>query len=586
VAIKLVTNIPKIDLKIIRDYIRHAEGKGSSSFIPHGATNVKFYKLSKRSMTVNNVYSFSVAYVDEGINRTSDFVLKLYPDDKERCQKEHDILKCLECANFPVPHVFIKEIDGKFFGAPFLIMEKIEGKTLKDYIGHVDEEEILNIIKNFAETLVHLHKLKWKEIDLDFLRTPKNNYHYAEKQALWKDELPDYMNKKGFEWATSWLKINAQKNPCDHYSLVRNDMNLKNFLVAQKGKIIMLDWEWAEIGDPLKDVGYAYHNIRHAFGIRNINRKGKKIAAYFIRKYIENSSRKIDLSALRFYLFSAGLREAIYLRHIKGEMKHPSFAKNFGLVCLPFIPLIWWHYRSRYKHLESYLRREAMDYEEAMFGTLGGKILSRMEIGNVLGFLEAKPFELILDVGASSGRISREIVSNTKANVIAIDAERMAVQSAKKREGSLTKYEMAVADGQYLPFKNSCFDGMVCIRALKYFPDYVLGISEMARVLKSNGRLVVDLSSMLGYEAFFRYITHVTSARGARVFNFYKMKNLLKNQKLTVVKSTPLQKIPHKIWNLSANTKILQLLAISERLLDKIPPQMLSRSILLKCVKD
>jgi len=585
VAIKLIKKISKIDLKIIRDYVYHAESKGLSSFIPNGATNVKFCKLYKWSRTVNNVYSFSVAYDDDGITRAVDFVLKLYPGDKEKCLREYNILKCLEWANFPVPKVFIKEIDEKFFGAPFIIMEKIKGKTLKDYIAHIDEKEIPNIIETFAKTLVHLHKLEWKKIGIDFLRTPKNKYYYAEKQALWEDELPNYVNKKGFEWATRWLEINAQKNPCGHYSLVRNDMNLNNFIVAQEDKIIMLDWEWVEIGDPLKDVGYAYHNIRHAFGIRNINRKGKKTASYFIRKYIENSGRKIDLSALRFYLFSAGLREAIYLRHVKEKLKRMSFAKNFGLLYLPFTPFIWWHYRSRYRHLESFLRREAMDYEEEMFGTPGGKILSEMEIKKVLGFLEAKPFELILDVGAGSGRISREIVFNTKANVVAIDAERLAIQSAKKGE-SLAKNEMVVADGQYLPFKNHCFDGIVCIRALKYFPDYVLGISEMSRVLKSNGKLVVDLSSILGYEAFFRYITHSISARGAHVFNFYKMKSLLKNQKLTVVKSTPLQKIPHKIWNLSGNTVVLQLLVISEKLLDKMPPQMLSRSILLKCVKD
>jgi len=191
-----------------------------------------------------------------------------------------------------------------------------------------------------------------------------------------------------------------------------------------------------------------------------------------------------------------------------------------------------------------------------------------------------------LDIGTGSGRIAREILLNTKANVVGIDIGRSAINSAKACARSLGRYEMVIADGQYLPFRPVSFDGIICIRALKYFPNYILGISEMSRVLKPCKRLVLDLSSTLGYENILKHITHSLSARGSHIFNFYKMRNLLKLHKFTVADSTSLQKIPHKLWNLSRNPTILKILIIGENILKKMTPLLLSRSILLKCVKE
>jgi len=582
----------KVDAKRIRDYLYNTVSKGTLGFIPRGATNIRVYKLSRLGHSINDVRALSVAYRYEGKNLTLKLVLKVYrgKPSKKRCQERYRILRALENANFPVPHAYILETDEKFLGAPFIIMEKVEGKNLCEYVKHLSKEETLDIIKRFAETLAHLHDLKWEEMGLDFLTPPKDEYDYAKKQVreiktLWKKWWREYFSLKDINWAINSLEINARKCPCDRYSILHVDMNYQNFLVTKERGIVVLDWEWPEIGDPLKDVGYAYHNIRQMFGVKNIDKKGAKIGVYFLRQYIKSSRRKIDRFSLRFYIFSAGLRKTLYLRYFTGRITHPfEITRIFGAKYLPLLPFVWWHFRSRYKHLEHFLRREAMDYERDMFGTPGGKILSSMEIKDVLRFLNAKPSQLILDVGTGPGRVAREIVSKAKANVIGIDVGVPAFQSAI-RKGDRSAYEFVIADGQHMPFRHESFDGIVCIRTLKYFPDYILGISEMVRVLKPGKRVVVDLSNMLGYEIIHRRITHALGVRGSRVFNFYKTRNLLRHQKLSIVDSLPLQIIPHKIWNLSTNPTILQLLIVGESVLGKITPSIFSRSILLKCIK-
>ncbi|MEM2145430.1 MAG: phosphotransferase [Candidatus Jordarchaeaceae archaeon] len=578
--------VHRISSEDIRKFIINAKNECSISCIPPEAENIKILNLSKMNMTINEVYSFSLLFDVSGQEHKLECILKRYPKNEKNCEKEYEVLKMLKSEKIGVPHVFAKEIDCRSLGAPFILMEKVDGTKLKNYLSNSDETKIKNIIEQFAKALLNLHSIEWKQYKIKFLEVPEDEYSYAERRVFWKKELPDYVNKNGFEWVTNWLKVRARKNPCDRYSLVRRDMNLNNFIVTKEKEIVMLDWEWAEIGDPMIDVGYAYHNIRHAFGIKNIKEKGTKAALYFIKKYAENSKRQFHYPSFKYYSIYAGLREALYLRHVIEQMKRPSFIiKNYGLKYLPLSMYILWHHKRRYKDLEDYLRREVIDYEDAMFRDPGTRLLSIMEIENILEFLEAKPFELILDIGAGSGRVSRKIESKTKSNVICIDIDRNAALSLKARRQSNAKLQVIVADGQHLPFKDSSFDAVICIRTIKYFPNYFLGIAEISRVLKSQGRLIADFSSMFGYETLLRNITPVKSARNTHVFNFYKLRNLLKDYKLIMIKSTPLQKIPHNFWKIPKNIETLKLFVIGEKLLGKITPLVLSRSILTKCIK-
>lgn len=574
---------------MLSDYLSCNLSKGTSDLIPLGATNIRIHKLSRISGGRHGTYAFSLAFRHEGKNLMLRLMLKLYTEEKI-AKREYLTLRALERVNFPVPHAYVLETNEKMLGVPFIIMEKVEGKTMHDYVKHLSKEETFNFFERFAKTLVTLHELKIEKLDLGFLGSPKDEYDYAKKQALREEGewATNFVKNQDFEWAIKWLENNALKCPCSRYSLLHGDMNPKNFLITKTGRIVFLDWTWAEIGDALKDVGYVYHHIiRYMFGVKNIDKNEAEIVAHFLKQYARKSSRNIDHFPLQFYLFSAGLREAIFLKSQSEKLAHPSSTMRFfGAKFLPVFPFIYWHYRSRYKHLRRFLQRIATDYEQGMFGAPGGKILSAMEIKDILRFLKPVSSELILDVGTGSGRVARAILLNTKANVIGIDVGRSAIKSAKARRRNLSGYDMVVADGQYLPFREDSFDGIVCIRALKYFPNYIQGIAEMSRVLKPGKRLILDLSSMLGYEIILRHITHSLGARGSHVFNLYKMRNLLRLHKFAIADSAPLQKIPHKMWNLSRNRTVLKLLIIGENILRKITPLLLSRSILLECVSE
>lgn len=582
-----LSTIHKLNTSALSDYLLDSFHEDTSHLIPREATSVQIQNLSRISGGRHDTYVFSLSFRHKERNSTLKLILKTYTG-KKIAKTEYLALRALENADFSVPHAYALETDDRILGAPFIVMEKVEGKSLRDYVKHCSREETLNLFERFAEALVILHELEFQKMELGFLELPMDEYDFAKKQALREeDKLLEYVREQDLVWATKWLENNALKCPCNRYSLLHGDMNPKNFLITETGRIVFLDWTWAEIGDPLKDVGYAYHNIRHMFGIRNVNKKGAEIAAHFLKQYTRRSSRSVEGYSLWFYLFSAGLREAISLGYLSKKLISPSETiRIFGAKFLPALPLIYWHFRSRCKRLRHFLERIAFDYEQRMFRTPGGRILSSMETKEILRLLKPMSSELILDVGTGSGRIARSILSSAKANVIGIDVGRSNLKSARTRTRDKEGYDTIIADGQYLPFREATFDGIICIRALKYFPNYVLGIAEMSRVLRSGKRLVFDLSSTLGYEVVLRHITHSLSARDSHVFNLYRMRNLLKTHKFIVANSVPLQKIPHRIWVQSNSLTFFKFLEISENILRKTTPLLLSRSVLLKCIKE
>jgi len=534
-------NKKRLTVAKIEKYILQKFKEGKINFIPSKATHLRIKDLSilSRKRSFHHNCTFSVKFSCEKKKREVKFFLKFY-DNVKASLKEYKIMRLLKEHNFPVPNILILERDERILGAPFIIFEKIEGENLLKYFRKASKREAFSIVENFAKVLVSLHNIDWKELKLDFLKPPENEHAYALRQVTWQKKLPEYVDKKGFKWVTGWLEKNVQECQCNRYALLHFDMNLRNFLVTKSKKIVFVDWEWGEIGDPLADVTHAYHCIRQAFGVRHIYGKGAEIALYFLKSYIKRSNRKIKFSVLKFYLVSTALREAVFLRHIIKMMKHSSYIKEtFGNFYVILAPAIRYYYRIRYKYLLNFLRRQILDYEELMFGTYGTRVLSRIELNDIVKFLKISSPQLILDVGTGTGRIAREIMLRTQAKVVGVDANRLMIKTAKAKSANFSRYELVIADGHHLPFRENSFDAVICIRVLKYFPNYMQGISEIAKVLKLHGELIADFSSMLGYETLLRYIKRPIDAQKFHTFNFYKIKGYLSEKKLFIADSHP-----------------------------------------------
>jgi ubiquinone/menaquinone biosynthesis C-methylase UbiE len=237
------------------------------------------------------------------------------------------------------------------------------------------------------------------------------------------------------------------------------------------------------------------------------------------------------------------------------------------------------------------------DYEE-IFNSPGGRLVSALEIDLVLELLGYPSKKLILDVGTGTGRVARSLLKLNN-DVVGIDISsdrlKLALEKSKKElEGKKNNYHVVMADGQYLPFIDVAFDSIFSIRALKYLKNPNLCFCEIARVLKSHGICVLELSNIFGYEALFLFslklfsIKHYAQDMGSsyRLFNIFEVEKTLKTLNLTTISKRGWHKIPTVFFIKCRNFTIVKILLCAESVLQKILPFFLfSRGTLIKAMR-
>ncbi|WP_407413818.1 class I SAM-dependent methyltransferase [Methanobrevibacter sp.] len=94
----------------------------------------------------------------------------------------------------------------------------------------------------------------------------------------------------------------------------------------------------------------------------------------------------------------------------------------------------------------------------------------------------------ILDVGCGNGNLFT-LLSDEKYELYGIDFSENMITEAKDKCGE--KASFFVADAEKLPFNDNTFDIIVCNASFHHYihPDIVL--TEMQRVLKDNGKLLI-----------------------------------------------------------------------------------------------
>ena len=102
---------------------------------------------------------------------------------------------------------------------------------------------------------------------------------------------------------------------------------------------------------------------------------------------------------------------------------------------------------------------------------------------------EARPSR-VLEVGGGEGELARRVVTELRAELVAVDQSRRMVDIQRSNG-----IDARVGDVQELPFGDGEFDVAVAAWMLFHAPELDRALTELARVLKPNGRLVAVTNS-------------------------------------------------------------------------------------------
>jgi ubiquinone/menaquinone biosynthesis C-methylase UbiE len=107
--------------------------------------------------------------------------------------------------------------------------------------------------------------------------------------------------------------------------------------------------------------------------------------------------------------------------------------------------------------------------------------------------LDLKGHEILVDIGCGQGHLMRllhEFHSNLEE--IGIDINLTDLKKAKRRNNDHSS-EFILSDASHLPFKNICFDRVVCTAVLEHVTNEKEVLDEIWRVLKEKENAVIDV---------------------------------------------------------------------------------------------
>lgn len=108
-----------------------------------------------------------------------------------------------------------------------------------------------------------------------------------------------------------------------------------------------------------------------------------------------------------------------------------------------------------------------------------------------LEILQVQPEEYVLDAGCGSGLTACYLAKTVGCKILGVDINPQMIEKARlrgKKEGVGERVEFRVADAYALPFKDNCFDLIVC-ESIAVFLDKEKVYREFYRVLKPEGRI-------------------------------------------------------------------------------------------------
>jgi aminoglycoside phosphotransferase (APT) family kinase protein len=172
-------------------------------------------------------------------------------------EREHQLIAALHPTGFPVARPYGLCEDAAVLGAPFYIMEMVEGRTFWDgALPGMAPGERSAVYEAIVDTLAALHSVDYAAVGLEEYGKPGN---YFERQvARWSkqyrmsqtDDMPEV--EKLIEWLPRTVPAQTRT------AIVHGDFRIDNmiFAPAEPRVSAVLDWELSTLGDPLADFSY------------------------------------------------------------------------------------------------------------------------------------------------------------------------------------------------------------------------------------------------------------------------------------------------------------------------------------------
>lgn len=314
-----------------------------------GATDVEVGPITGPALTgfSNETLLFDASWTKDGAHITEPLVLRVKPTQhtvflESDFEHQYLVLRILrDRSDVPVPSVRWFESDESVLGAPFFVMNKVEGRVPADsppytLQGWLLEEsspaERRTLVESGLQALARVHAVDWRAAGLDVLSKPQygqlgfeQQLRYYERSYEWAERESGRPAPEIARATLAWIREHAPEGDPE-IALAWGDARINNQLFGPDHRVAaVLDWEMVTLADPMMDLGWWLFLDRHFHeGMPAPRMEGFPTRDEMVGMYERASGR--TGRDLEFYEVFAGLRFAVVM------MRIAALVADFGLV--------------------------------------------------------------------------------------------------------------------------------------------------------------------------------------------------------------------------------------------------------------
>ncbi|MER5178016.1 phosphotransferase family protein [Streptomyces sp. NPDC002896] len=256
-------------------------------------------------------------------------------------KREHRVISALHPTAVPVPRPVLLCEDEDVVGAPFYVMEFVDGTPYRtaEQLAPLGPDRTRAAVLGLVDTLVELHAVDPAEVGLEDFGRPEG---FLDRQLRrWGKQLDASRNRElpGIEELQAALSRALPESPAP--AVVHGDYRLDNVLIGTDDEIkAILDWEMSTLGDPLTDLGLL---VMYSVPLETPDSPvsttaaaaGHPDPAELIERYAARSGR--DVSDVSWYTAFAWFKlavilEGIHYRYTLGQTVGAGFDRIGDLV--------------------------------------------------------------------------------------------------------------------------------------------------------------------------------------------------------------------------------------------------------------
>ncbi|APE20662.1 MULTISPECIES: phosphotransferase [Streptomyces] len=235
-------------------------------------------------------------------------------------RREHRVISALHDTAVPVPRTLLLCEDDSVLGAPFYVMDFVEGTPYRTAaeLAPLGAERTRAAVLGLVDTLVDLHAVDPEAVGLGDFGRPDG---FLDRQLRrWGKQLDASRGRElaGIDELHAALGRALPGSPAP--TVIHGDYRLDNVLIDDTDRIrAVLDWEMSTLGDPLTDLGLLVMystplDLPDSPISTTATAPGHPTAAELVERYAARSGR--DTSALPWYTAFAWFKLAVILEGI------------------------------------------------------------------------------------------------------------------------------------------------------------------------------------------------------------------------------------------------------------------------------